>query len=50
MTRNANNKANDTLYLDSYTLRHICNNKNLFLKMQIKNYKFIITRGKIIWS
>lgn len=49
MTRDTNDKANDTWYLDSYASRHICNNNNLFSDIHTKNYKFITAGGEIIW-
>lgn len=50
MTRDTNDKANDTLYLYSYALRHIYNNRDLFSDMCTKNYEFITAGGEIIWS
>lgn len=50
MTRETNDKANDTWYLDSYASRHICNNKDLFSDIHTKNYEFITVKGEIIWS
>lgn len=48
MTKDANNKANHTQYLDVYTSKHICDNKKLCLDIYTKNYKFITTRSEII--
>lgn len=50
MTRHSINKVNNIWYLDSCALRHICNNRKLFLDIRSKNYKFIMAGGKIIYS
>lgn len=38
------------MYLDSYVLRHICNNKLFFLDLRLKSYEFVTAKGKIIRS
>ena len=48
MTTYSSNEPNTTWYLDSYFLRHIYKNRELFLDLQLKNYKFIMARGEII--
>lgn len=52
MTKHLSNNSNNTSvwYLNSYASRHICNNWDLFLNLQYKNYKFIIIGGEIIQS
>lgn len=37
-------------YLDSYTLRLICNNYKIFVNLNAKNYKFVMASGNIIRS
>lgn len=49
MTRHSSDKVNDTWYLDFCALRHICNNRELFLDIWSKNYKFITIESKIIF-
>ena len=50
MTRHSIDEVNNIWYLDSCASRHICNNRELFLDIRSKNYKFIMARGKIIYS
>lgn len=50
MTRHSSDEVNDTWYLDSGALRYICNNRELFLDIGSKNYKFIMIESKIIYS
>lgn len=50
MIKDTDDKANDTWYLDFYALRYICNKRDFFSDIHMKNYEFITTRVKIIWS
>lgn len=50
MIRDTNDNGNKIWYLASYALRHICNNRDLFWDIYIKNYEFITAGGEIIWS
>lgn len=50
MTRDTNNKAIYTWYLDFYASKYICNNKELYSDICTKNYNFITARSKIISS
>lgn len=41
-------KKVDMWYFNSYTLRHICNNRELFSNLQSKNYEFITIEREVI--
>lgn len=49
MIRHYNNEVNNIWYLYSCILRHIYNNRELFLDIRSKNYKFMLDRGEIIY-
>lgn len=40
----------DAWYLDSYTSRHICNDKYFSLDLRLKSYEFLTAGGEIIRS
>ena len=50
MTWEVDEDQSEECYLDSYTLRHICNKCERFVDLWPKSYKFIIAERTIIKS
>lgn len=48
MTKHPSNESNNMWYLDSCALKYICQNQELLLDLQFKNYEFSMVGEEII--